>query len=412
MAKEVRDSPRILAVWTRDLDNVECFGRISTARAVRDVLATSGSLVNARVEHILERPLPTRLAAALGTFLLALICGRPLPLQCAIFAGGGSSARYVLHQARHSDVVYVDGIRTLPWLRRLRRQRLQAPIIVVDLDDLMSRRYEELLAGGLPLSLGYIEKNVPRALARLIGTSLFARAVLSYERATLRRAEREIMTVADRVVLVNAHEAFLLADRTARMRPCATIVTIPPPVHPVAASTTASNAPPGWRAVFVGSDALVQNRLTIDYLLDLWERAKISMPLFLYGSQKRPPRTVPNVVWAGYVHEIAEAYRPGSILLCPGFLRGGIKTKVLEAFAHGVPVVGNVATFEGLSLPDYPLCFEEESELLKLIATPARYAQKLACAAEVARRYLVREHNVELFRKRWSVATRAVSEEV
>src|SRR5689334_5669995 len=122
--------PRILAVWTRDLDGVENFGRVSTARAVRDALGMSGTLVSARIEHILERPVPVSVVAAFGAFLLALFRGRPLPLQCAMFADGGDGARDALHEARCSDVIYADGIRALPWLRRLRRQHSRAAIVV------------------------------------------------------------------------------------------------------------------------------------------------------------------------------------------------------------------------------------------------------------------------------------------
>ena len=38
------------------------------------------------------------------------------------------------------------------------------------------------------------------------------------------------------------------------------------------------------------------------------------------------------------------------VLFSPGLLRGGLKTKVLEAFAFGCVVIGNEVTFEGLHL--------------------------------------------------------------
>ena len=69
--------------------------------------------------------------------------------------------------------------------------------------------------------------------------------------------------------------------------------------------------------------------------------------------------SIAGVVWHGFVADLEEVYQAGSILLYPGVLRGGIKTKVVEAWSFGCPVLGNAVAFEGLSLPAYPLCLPE-----------------------------------------------------
>ena len=390
---------RILAVWTRDIDTAESVGRLNVARAVRDVMARQGEVAHVRLHNLFERPSPRRFAAAFCAFAGGLLRGRPLPLQCLLFADP-PDAKTALQDAARREVVYADGVRVLLWLRRVRR-RCPGVGLVVDMDDLMSRRCAEMLDRRLPLSLGYLERMLPRPLRRLVTAPALAAALLRYERMALRAAEAEILHMADRVVLLNAREAALLAD-AAPPRPArsARIVTIPPPAP---APVSVAAAPPR-RAVFVGTDALAQNRLTIDYLLDLWERARPALPLVIYGRQKRPPRTAPNVAWAGWVDDVAEVYAPGSILLCPVFLRGGIKTKVLEGFAHGVPVIGNPASFEGLDLPAYPLCFADEAALARFLADPAAQRPAMARAVEAASRCLAREHAPEVFRARWAAA--------
>ena len=399
-------SRRVLAVWTRALDGVDGAGRVNVARSVRDALAPLGPLTETRLQNSLERRCLAGAAATAWALLRGLLSGRPLPLQCAIFARPHGEADAIAAAAR-SDVIYLDGVRTLPLLRRLRR-RYPGAHIVVDADDLMSRRYAELINQKLPLSLGYLEARVPRPIARAVKSRAVARVVLGYERLALRHAERELLALADRVVLLNREEAGMLraeADRS-RAPTRATVVAIPPPVGSAIARRRAVWSAPGAtpRAVFIGSDALTQNRLTIDFLLDLWQQERLSMPLVIYGRQRRPLRDVRNVAWAGYVRDVSEVYADGSILVAPAFLRGGIKTKVLEGFAHGVPVVGNSVTFEGLDLPEYPLCLDDRAALVAFLKAPSQHSGAIARALKAEEECLQRDHTASVFADRWAEA--------
>lgn len=407
---EARPAPteqpcRILAVWTRALDGVDGAGRVNVARSVRSALAPLGSLTEARLQNALERRRLSGAGATVWALLRGLLSGRPLPLQCAIFADPRGMADAVA-AAADCDVIYLDGVRTLPLLRHLRRRRPGARI-VVDADDLMSRRYGELIDRKLPLSLGYLEARVPGPVARIVKSRAVARLVLGYERLALRHAERELLALADRVVLLNREEAGMLRTEADRLpaRTRAAVLAIPPVVGSAARRRAPWSSPGApLRAVFIGTDALTQNRLTIDFLLDLWQRERFPMPLVIYGRQRRPERRVPNVTWAGYVKDISDVYAPGSVLVTPSFLRGGIKTKVLEGFAHGVPVVGNSVTFEGLDLPDYPLCLDDRDALAAFLQAPANHSGAIARALKMEEECLRRDHAGPVFAARWADA--------
>jgi len=47
---------------------------------------------------------------------------------------------------------------------------------------------------------------------------------------------------------------------------------------------------------------------------------------------------------------------------------GGVKTKVLEAFAFGAPVIGNALTFESM-----PLNIADKAELVALLKSPDQH---------------------------------------
>jgi hypothetical protein len=82
-------------------------------------------------------------------------------------------------------------------------------------------------------------------------------------------------------------------------------------------------------------------------------------------------------------------------LLLPVVLAGGIKTKVIEAWAFGCPVLGNRLAFEGLDVADYPLICQE-SGWTRYLLDPAAYAEEWNSAARIGNAFvrsaLSREH--------------------
>ena len=77
---------RIIAIWTRALDGVDNVGGVYIWRAVRGALAPLGAVSQARLRNLFEQPSLAGPGRAAWSFLLGLARGRPLPLQCAIFA--------------------------------------------------------------------------------------------------------------------------------------------------------------------------------------------------------------------------------------------------------------------------------------------------------------------------------------
>ena len=72
-----------------------------------------------------------------------------------------------------------------------------------------------------------------------------------------------------------------------------------------------------------------------------------------------PYESVSNVVFAGFAKTLDDVYTQGSIALCPTFLRGGIKSKVIEAISYGCVPVGNPAAYEGLGFSDDALAMKD-----------------------------------------------------
>jgi glycosyltransferase involved in cell wall biosynthesis len=287
-------------------------------------------------------------------------------------------------------------VRTYSLVRYLRKHRPQLRIIV-DLDDLMSRRMSLLLQASQPLSPGYLTKRLPPFLLRIAMSRRFGRMIVRHEQVTLARVERDLARIADALVLLSAEDARIMIDQCgADCR--ARVEVIPPPSEPIA--PIAPLKPP-VRFVFIGSDALTQNRLTIDYLIDLWKRAKITKPLVFYGLWGRPIELPPEITAVGYVEDLKDVYDGHSVLLTPSLIGGGVKTKVLEAFAYGASVIGNAITFESMNIGDYPLQIDDEEDLVRLIRAPAEQMARFAAAAQAGVNYVAQFHDPQIFSQRW-----------
>ncbi len=390
------DAPGLVhLVWTRPIDGQKMVGRLQVAAAVRTALGSRFTLRESILRPITAGRSPRRLLAAALVFLGEAVRGRLLPLQCLLFADPVEARRVIGEIAASTCAVYLDGVRCVVLLDRLRRARPDLAI-VTDLDDLMSRRMALLLALNQPPSAGYMKGAMPGFVDRLLRWPPLGRALLRYERRTLARIEPRLVAASDRTVLVSREDARILADRAASD----SVVGIAMPAS--VARDPRPLLPGPLRFVFVGTDALRQNQLTIDALLALWAAERIATPLVIYGEQLRGLALPAGVTMPGYAETIGEIYDGRSILLSPSYLAGGLKTKVLEAFAYGAPVAGNRITFEGMDIGNYPLLIDEPAAMLALLHDPDASRATFDKAARHGAAMVREKHDPEAFARRWT----------
>lgn len=352
---------RIAFVSTRDLTQPN--GRTQIMGPVIRSLRRHHRVDIITLRSVMQTRKPCDAAGVLLAWGKSLLRGKPLPLQCLLYASPFEARRLAEHIRRESyDVVYLDTVRCQILLRALRRV---APDIhvVSDFDDLMSRRAAFLSRNGLPFLSGHVGPHLPGWLRWLIEVPL-ARLITAYEAFTLPAAEDEVVRNSDVTVLLSPIEQRMLELRT---NIAVTAIAPPVPLEAPAWHTAES-----LRFVFIGSDRQLQNRTAIDRLLDHWRTLAPTTELHIYGHQFRPLAEIPGVVWHGFVEDLAEVYTPGSIAVVPAVVAGGIKTKVAEAWAWGCPVLGNEIAFEGLRIETYPLNVPAD-EWAPLLTNPGRY---------------------------------------
>lgn len=116
-------------------------------------------------------------------------------------------------------------------------------------------------------------------------------------------------------------------------------------------------------------------------------------------------RGIPGVELTGEVPDVTAELAEASVVVVPLRFGGGTRIKVLEAFAHGVPVVSTTVGCEGLDI-------EDGRHVLLADDPPSLAAGCLSLLEDEERRTAIRERAQDLWQRqyRWTVITPTVSE--
>jgi len=105
--------------------------------------------------------------------------------------------------------------------------------------------------------------------------------------------------------------------------------------------------------VLLASRGWLPNEDSVRWFLDeVWPAVLAGVPgavLHVFGGE---PGGSPGAIHHPSPRDSAEAFAPGSILAVPLRIGSGVRMKVLEAWARGVPVVGTSAAVSGLEVED------------------------------------------------------------
>jgi len=154
--------------------------------------------------------------------------------------------------------------------------------------------------------------------------------------------------------------------------------------------------------LFVGSFRHDPNRIAVDWfvrealphILEQEPEAK----LIIAGSDPPPPHAyadyAANLELQGYVEDIRDPLARYAVFVCPILSGSGVRVKLLEAFAAGIPVVSTFVGAEGLTNTDGAICALADDaaafagRVLDLLRDPAAAAEMAARArAEVERNW-------------------------
>jgi glycosyltransferase involved in cell wall biosynthesis len=230
------------------------------------------------------------------------------------------------------------------------------------LDDLFSERYTAMLdaAHHHPdltfRPLGNFAEHVPGPLRPLADMKLPQRALLRMETTLARRSEDRVALRFRRSLLVNAGEAARLTARVAD-RGSADVMAVPPLVQPPPYRKREYGGAPDF--VFIGLLSLPHNEDGVrSFLADVWPMVLARMPkarLRIIGRDcsselaEVVARFGGSVTLEGYVDDLTELLCSAAGLINHLRFGSGIKLKVIEALARGLPVVSTSIGADGFA---------------------------------------------------------------
>lgn len=185
--------------------------------------------------------------------------------------------------------------------------------------------------------------------------------------------------------------------------------------------------------LFIGSSRHRPNRIAMEWFMAhvfsritaLRPRARLKLVGF-EGNEFESYRLMPQVEMPGYVENVKPLLETCSVFICPVRSGSGVRVKLLEAFAGGIPVVSTFLGAEGLAATDGVFCSLTDDpedfarKTLDLLASPDHASAMAARArAEIEKNWdaavvterLLRAYREGLFRKCERLSLPAMSPE-
>lgn len=271
---------------------------------------------------------------------------------------------------------------------------------VLYLDDLYSVRYRRLLETmaahpEAPVdAVGTFSRFLPERLRWLAGANGLQKPLLSLEASLLERRERASVHLADLVLLINRREAAWLAAETGSGK-----VHGMPPLLPPRGGTAPERRPaarPDF--VFLGNFSYPANGYALGlFLREAMAGALRAVPeatLTVIGRGAGPELRAAaapfgdRVRFADFVPDLGGVFAEATAMVAPLPYGSGLKLKVVDALAAGLPVIGTDCAFEGFDLTHGRDCLVARRigdfpALMRQAADPAKNAA-LSRAAHAA----------------------------
>ncbi len=223
------------------------------------------------------------------------------------------------------------------------------------------RRWRKSRTGSVPrLILNSHELgSLPRERRAMRATNPLTARAARLEANAWRRLQVDVTSWVDRTLCVTPEDQTLYRDMGGK-----NLVTVPLGMDLERIGDDWSPGP-GHRFLFVGSFNHRPNKLAAEYLVDtMWPEVGQAFPnsrltlagrgsrAFLHqrgGQTKWADRGIDAV---GFVDDLTEIFRESHLFVAPLPEGGGIKIKILEAMARGIPVVTTPVGAEGITGPE------------------------------------------------------------
>ena len=280
----------------------------------------------------------------------SLLTKKPLPLQCSLYYSLNNQKKIsITVKDGNYDVIIVDMVRLAPYYCAFTDSKAKK---ILDIDDTLSKRYKrQLLSLDEKTTIaGQYNERLPVFFQKLLNSKFVKKCVLKFEIPRMEKAEEYFGKVYDNVIFVSPIET----DEFNSKYPGNKAVTVAMGVDYKYFSQNVDVDVEKGVASFVGNMKTAANIDSVRMIInEIIPHSRLLKRIDFIGgcldSLQKEFEDNPKVRFTGRVDDLRPFVKSSELFLSPLAYGTGIKTKILEAMAMGMPVVTNSIGAEGIA---------------------------------------------------------------
>ena len=271
------------------------------------------------------------------------------PFQCSLFYSVDNSKMIekVINEW-NPDVIFTEMIRTCSYYKSFQGSRA---LKLANLDDLLSLRYKrQLQQQRVGEIAGNYSRKLPKFLARLIKSKFLRNRILSMESRRCDKWEREYYQLYDYVLLTSRKECDLINQTMKSDK--AKVLSVGIDYEYYSEALALDKDPVGL--AFIGNFNVAANLASLEMIIEkVLPTVKSKYHFYVIGTcPESIVRTYSSdkIIFIGRVDDTRKYIKQAAIFLSPLAYGTGIKTKIVEAMAMGMPIITNSVGVEGIDV--------------------------------------------------------------
>lgn len=245
------------------------------------------------------------------------------------------------------NFIYVDSIRLYLYVKEFAND--SSISVHMDFDDRLSTRYKNLANKEVVDVLGFYSHNFPKFFTSIF--TFFSPLIFRIESRRLFKREFVVSKEVDSCSFVSEREASNFNrqfDGNSYFLPMAVDVVSKQFVY-----NKKHEGNDELNLFFLGDMTYQGNINSLDNIVSNFREVIDSYGLSIVGSYKNEfvsKYSHLNISFLGYIDNLESVFDEYSVMFIPMDDNGGIKTKVLDAFSLGIPVITNINGVDGLNV--------------------------------------------------------------
>lgn len=305
------------------------------------------------ISEIYYSKLPNKIEKMKNLILKSILLNK-WPLQVSLYYSNNAQKELdrVINEY-NPDIVICDMARTAQYLKRLDGYKYNK---ILDMDDVLSKRYQRQANSGVlgKSAVGAYSNKLPKIFNCFLNNRLIMKFILTKEAKLLEKYEIKIAKYYKSIVFVSPLEANEFNTKIGENKSIDITIGVD---YDYFSEFVVKEKKDNY-IVFLGNMYVAHNKDSVRlFIKNVFPEILRSNPKCVFRivgkcseEFKRELSNYENIEITGEVEDIRKYIQDCTVAIAPLVYGSGIKTKILETMAMGVPIVTNSIGVEGINV--------------------------------------------------------------